>query len=280
MHEKVEAIFPEDLKDLIQKSREGTYTLLDVRQPVEFEEGHLPGARLIPLPELADSLGTLDPRKPTVVYCAVGGRSLMAAQLLSNQGFQKVLQLQGGIQAWEDPAAVGPVEFPLKFIRGDESPREAIQLALLMERGLKTFHSTATENTDDPSLKQLLNSLVKAEESHERTLVDLLEQVDPGQDDAEQWFGTPDDTLLMEGGIDMEVFMQENEQYLQTVSGYLEVAMMIETQALDLYLRMAAASSNEETQKVLYRIGEEEKIHLGMLGRLLDENAGTPFRVP
>jgi len=56
--------------------------------------------------------------------------------------------------------------------------------------------------------------------------------------------------------------------------------MMIETQALDLYLRMAAASSNEETQKVLYRIGEEEKIHLGMLGRLLDENAGTPFRVP
>ena len=67
MHEKVEAIFPEDLKELIQKSREGTYTLLDVRQPVEFEEGHLPGARLIPLPELADSLGTLDPRKPTVV---------------------------------------------------------------------------------------------------------------------------------------------------------------------------------------------------------------------
>ena len=42
--------------------------LLDVRQPGEYEAGHLPGAKLIPISELADRLEELDPNKPTVVY--------------------------------------------------------------------------------------------------------------------------------------------------------------------------------------------------------------------
>lgn len=45
-----------------------TFTLLDVRQPSEYEESHIPGATLIPLPELGDRLGELDPEKPTLVY--------------------------------------------------------------------------------------------------------------------------------------------------------------------------------------------------------------------
>lgn len=43
-------------------------TLLDVRQPSEYQEGHIPGATLIPLPELTDRIGELDPEKPTLVY--------------------------------------------------------------------------------------------------------------------------------------------------------------------------------------------------------------------
>jgi rhodanese-related sulfurtransferase len=43
-------------------------TLLDVRQPSEYQESHIPGAMLIPLPELTDRLGELDPEKPTLVY--------------------------------------------------------------------------------------------------------------------------------------------------------------------------------------------------------------------
>lgn len=43
-------------------------TILDVRQPSEYERSHIPGAVLIPLPELSDRLGELDPAKPTLVY--------------------------------------------------------------------------------------------------------------------------------------------------------------------------------------------------------------------
>ena len=56
------------VRDVLNKKSIGEYNLVDVRQPAEYEKGHLPGARLIPLAELASRLGELDPRKPTIVY--------------------------------------------------------------------------------------------------------------------------------------------------------------------------------------------------------------------
>lgn len=55
-------------KKMIDEAASGDFTILDVRQPKEYEASHLPGARLIPLPELGDRLGELDKDKPTLVY--------------------------------------------------------------------------------------------------------------------------------------------------------------------------------------------------------------------
>ncbi len=57
-----------DLRAFIAKQPEGSYTLLDVRQPGEYEASHIPGSLLIPLPELTDRVHELDPKKPTIVY--------------------------------------------------------------------------------------------------------------------------------------------------------------------------------------------------------------------
>ncbi len=81
---------------------------------------------------------------------------------------------------------------------------------------------------------------------------------------------------LIEGGIDIAELMRQNERYLQTVSGYLELAMMIETQALDLYLRMAGESTNQTTREVLFRISQEEKAHLAMLAQYLERQSASP----
>ena len=54
-------------------------TIVDVRQPIEYEAGHIPGAVLAPLPELTDTMDRFDRTKPMLVYCASGGRSRMAA---------------------------------------------------------------------------------------------------------------------------------------------------------------------------------------------------------
>jgi rhodanese-related sulfurtransferase len=58
----------EQARQYISEHPEGTYTLLDVRQPSEYKKEHIPGAKLIPIPQLADSLAELDPEKPTIVY--------------------------------------------------------------------------------------------------------------------------------------------------------------------------------------------------------------------
>jgi rhodanese-related sulfurtransferase len=55
-------------KKMIDTAASGDFTILDVRQPKEYEAGHLPGARLIPLPELGDRLDELEKEKPTLVY--------------------------------------------------------------------------------------------------------------------------------------------------------------------------------------------------------------------
>ena len=58
----------EEAKAYMAEHEEGTFTLLDVRQPGEYENSRIPGAKHIPLPELADRLGELDPDKPVIPY--------------------------------------------------------------------------------------------------------------------------------------------------------------------------------------------------------------------
>jgi sulfur-carrier protein adenylyltransferase/sulfurtransferase len=81
--------------------------LLDVRLEREVEIATLPGARWIPLHELADRIGELPRGRPIVAYCHVGARSAMAAEFLRQRGFAPVYNLAGGIEAWSldvDPA--------------------------------------------------------------------------------------------------------------------------------------------------------------------------------
>lgn len=263
-------MYPEELKEYMAANQEGTYTLLDVRQPHEYEEAHLPGARLIPLPRLADSLDQIDSRKPTIVYCAVGGRSAMAAQMLMHQGFADIYHLQGGIDAWEDPTATGPVEFHLEFVRGGETTAEIVRMAYRMEAGLKRFHEEVLARTQEEKLAGLVRSLVRAEEKHMETVLRLAASENVSQGELVE-IKAESGGDIMEGGGSVSRFLAANERYLHSVSGFMELAMMVETQALDLYLRMAGQCENEGTRKVLLAISEEEKGHLGMLGRYMDQ---------
>jgi molybdopterin/thiamine biosynthesis adenylyltransferase/rhodanese-related sulfurtransferase len=74
--------------------------LIDVREPYEWEIGHIEGARLVPLGELERRLGELDPHGRIVTYCHHGMRSFQALELLLAAGFSNVRSLEGGIDAW------------------------------------------------------------------------------------------------------------------------------------------------------------------------------------
>lgn len=81
--------------------------LVDVRSAQEFEGelGHVKGARLFPLAELADSAPKLDREAPTVTVCRSGGRSGKAAQLLEELGFTRVASMAGGMLRWNGASA-------------------------------------------------------------------------------------------------------------------------------------------------------------------------------
>ncbi|MGD9385330.1 MAG: rhodanese-like domain-containing protein [Thioalkalispiraceae bacterium] len=74
--------------------------LLDVREPWEYEKCHLNGSQLIPMREIPYSLDKLDPDKETVVICHHGIRSRQVAYYLEQAGFDKVINLEGGVEAW------------------------------------------------------------------------------------------------------------------------------------------------------------------------------------
>ncbi|HEY6424185.1 MAG TPA: MBL fold metallo-hydrolase [Pseudonocardiaceae bacterium] len=75
--------------------------ILDVRNPGELAAGVIPGGQHIPLATLIDRVGELEPAAPTVVYCASGYRSSIAASALRAAGFSTVADLLGGFGAWE-----------------------------------------------------------------------------------------------------------------------------------------------------------------------------------
>ncbi len=268
----VNSLEADEAKAYMAKHREGDYTLLDVRQPWEYEGEHLPGARLMPLPQLPDTYKELDPEKPTLVHCAVGGRSRVAAQMLNGWGFTEVYNLAGGIKAFQGHKATGPQELNLSLVRGDETPAEVISLAYGMEKALQGFYETLEQQSRDPEVQQLFKKLARVEVHHEERLFEAYRQVEPGQDRPAFEAKVASDTL--EGGFNAREFLEANRSHLETVPEVLDLAMMLETQALDLYLRFADRCSQASTREVLFSIAGEEKAHLASLGRLLEEKLG------
>ncbi len=74
--------------------------LLDVREPWEFDLARIDGSRLVPMSELGERLAELDPGAETVVICHHGIRSAYVTRALQEAGFDKVLNLEGGLDAY------------------------------------------------------------------------------------------------------------------------------------------------------------------------------------
>ncbi len=85
--------------ELIQHLDDSTLMILDVREPDEFEEWRIPGARNVPLGELADRLGEISRERPVVTVCAVGLRAERASTILNSADFDARI-LEGGMSAW------------------------------------------------------------------------------------------------------------------------------------------------------------------------------------
>jgi rhodanese-related sulfurtransferase len=96
--------------EAVQKRDLGAF-MLDVRQPEEWDEVHIPGATLIPLDQLSNRLGEVPKDQEVVVVCRSGNRSQEGRDILLRAGYQQVTSMAGGMNDWQNqghPTVSGP----------------------------------------------------------------------------------------------------------------------------------------------------------------------------
>ena len=268
----VQSFDAEKARKYIADHPHSDFTILDVRQPKEYENGHIPGAKLIPLPDLTDRLAEIDPQKPAIVYCAVGGRSRVAAQMLSGKGFQTVYNLSGGFKGWQGQAAFGAEEKGLELFSGNESPEKTLVVAYSLEAGLHDFYVSMTPKVDSAAARQLFEKLSEIEINHQERIYKEYLKI-TGKTQGRDEFEKQIMVKAVEGGLTTEEYTRLFSTDTESVTGITELAMSIEAQALDLYMRAAEKSKNAQSRDMLLQIAAEEQTHLKQLGKLIESIA-------
>ncbi len=262
----VKSMSGQEARTFMNDHGEGTYTLLDVRQPGEYEQEHIPGARLVPLPSLPDRFGEIMKHEPVIVYCAVGGRSRVAAQMLAGAGFTNVYNLSGGIKGWNGPTTEGPPDLHLAFVQDISEPEQLIAFAWHMEEAQRTFYLKMQETVADPQAKELFAMLAGMEDLHKKRVLEVCELAGMDVMNVKNI-----DTELLEGGLHKEALLEHYREFLDSLGSIVQVAMMLEARSLDLYLRLSREVNNDSIVSFLVLLAGEEKKHLEQLGELLEK---------
>jgi rhodanese-related sulfurtransferase/rubrerythrin len=254
----IKKITADQTKTLISTPGFDRYQLVDVRQPGEYEQGHIPGARLIPLGDIPSRVSELDSEKKTIVYCRSGVRSESACRILTRLGIKSVSNMEGGILAYQGGQAEGNVDSGIELFVGKDFA-SVYELAFTMEAGLKNFYLTLADEADDREDMVLLNRLAKFEDSHMTKLRARFGEVsfDP-------------DTAISEGGMDIEAMIAHFGDQLKSRERILQLAMKLEAQAFDLYSRLAQQQKGEDTESFYQSMADEERQHLLIVSRMLD----------
>ncbi|MBI4773043.1 MAG: ferritin family protein [Deltaproteobacteria bacterium] len=159
----------------------------------------------------------------------------------------------------------------MDLLQGDFSPQGIFRIAATMERGLRSFYLLFAEAAGDRELIGLCSMLAEIETRHLESLKKLASEVGSSIDVS----GENETPEVLEGGYNIRAFLEEVKPRIETVPDALGVAIMLEAQALDLYMRFAYETEKDGSKEILYSIAEEEKSHLKSLGRLMDEKVRT-----
>lgn len=265
---RVDKLSVAETKKMIEgKGLEGI-SLIDVREPAEYEAGHIPGARFVPLSHLLDKLDQLDLSKTAVTYCKRGPRSKSAAVLLKRQGAKDVYYMDGGIDAWNGLVASGQYETGLFLLEGRKNIEELVTLAWSLEDGTGTFYTQMRDLSEDKEAKQVFESLIKAEQNHKSKLLEAYRHI-TGKEINDESMQAQSVKGYMEGGVSVDEIAGWLKKEKAVLHEILEVSMQVETNSLDLYMKMLTEVDDKSAENVLHVLIEEEKAHLVKLGTLL-----------
>jgi len=187
-------------------------------------------------------------------------RSKAAAQLLLKADFQHIFNVSGGIIAYEGGKAFGDEAFGMEyFVSGDFT--DVFRMSYAMEEGLQQLYLLLEEMCDDDAVKHLLDRLAKFEEGHKAKLETLFPDALGGE-------AVGSDAL--EGGFDRQQILDHFQARKVNSNEVIELGMMLETQACDLYSRLADKADSADTKEFFLFMVGEEKQHLKFLSKEYD----------
>ena len=268
--EKIIEIDAEALRTYMAAHKEEDYLLIDVRQPEEYSESHIPGARLMPVMELVPRLFELPAQRDLFFYCRSGGRSSAAAVLaLEEEVCQaKIYNVSGGMLAWDGRSIEGAPRWHL--FDTVKTTGERLRLAMDLERGAQRFYEYVAERFSSAPFAATFARLAKAEVAHARTIYNFWK--------AETGEAVSFDSMyadlkgeILEGGEELEsvltaVSRLEEDACLPLV----EMALGVEYAAYDLYRTLADNSSDAGVKDAFMQLAQAEKAHMEALTKTID----------
>ena len=190
--------------------------------------------------------------------------------MLAGKGFENVMNMVGGIKAWDNPVATGSEDQGLALFDGTESPEYTLLIAYSLEAGLRDFYLSMTEKVQAMPVRDLFRKLSDIETKHQDRLFDEYLLVSGKKVDRES-FDSQIAVTAVEGGLTTDEYIAMFKPDLESPGDVVSLAMSIEAQALDLYTRASERGADERSKSVLKKIAQEERTHLEQLGLLFND---------
>ena len=269
--QKVKSISPDEVREIIKNKGADEYCLLDVRQPGEYEQGHLPGAKLIPLSELQFNLDKIRPDRRTIVYCRSGNRSRSAVGILNGAGLDDVFNMERGILGYRGTQADGPPEAGVFCFPENMAPEQLTAMAWYIEDGSQRFFEAVREKTQGTEEKDVISRLIDQKITHKESLFHLFKKISGSGSEihfpADILPLPPHDVMAGCVSVPDAVAWSKDKQ----ITDILDVLMALEANTLDLYLKLGRQVASERASSVFVGLSEEQVRHLEQLGSIFEK---------
>ena len=173
--------------------------------------------------------------------------------------------MSGGIVAWAGEKVSGGELLGVEFFIDREFP-DVFQMAYAMEEGLRQLYLGLVDRVSQKESQKLLERLAHFEEGHKAMLVAMF-----APENFSGSGGGSNETGIVEGGLDRQQILAHFEPQLERMEDILQLGMMLEAQALDLYTRLARKSEEGKSRELFQFLAKEEANHLGYLTAELDK---------
>lgn len=252
-----------ELRQLLEQEENNPPLLIDVRQPQEYVQAHLPGALLIPLGQLEVPHPALaDRARPTVVYCRSGKRSMAGAMILCGLGFTNIMSLKGGITGWPYETLSGPPK-PVFTPEQATTVVEVLQEAMKREILAQSFYRNWSAGAEPGPLQGLLKELVSREQEHMEGIYQRYLSW------CEKNGITPVEQEKFAAGESPQSAAEAADPSFSSREELLELAVAKEFEAYNYYKTSAEMILDEEVRGLLFDLSFEERNHAASLLELL-----------